>query len=236
MLRVLLLERSEEEAQETLQVLKQMSIPVSIEDVCYSMKETWEWWQTHPTPDVVISEVHVQDGPTLPFLQSLGIPVILIADSEVHALEAFKLPCIDYLVKSISPEQLSYSFQKFLWMQQGKPDRSYKTRFMVRLGDTISVRRVDEVAYFFADEKVVYLVTHDKRKYIIDFTLEQLISQLNPKKFFRVNRRFILHIDSVIKMKPSLARRIQLFTQPAFEQEIFIPKEKVSAFKQWLDA
>lgn len=235
MLRILLLERLEEEAQDTLSSLRQVNLPVSVEAVCYTMSDAWVWWQANPTPDLVISEVHLQDGPCIPFLQSLGIPVILMAHSEAHALEAFRLPCIDYLVKPWPVEALSYSLQKFLWMQQGRSNRSYKTRFMVRLGDTISVRRVEEIAYFFADDKIVYLVTHDKRKYIIDFTLEQLVTQLNPKKFFRVNRRFILHIDSVIKMKPGIARRVQLFTQPAFDHEIFIPKEKVAAFKQWLD-
>jgi DNA-binding LytR/AlgR family response regulator len=112
---------------------------------------------------------------------------------------------------------------------------NYKNRFLVKIGNNILFKNIDEIAYFFAQDKIVYLVAVDARQYIVDYRLEQLVSLLNPHIFHRVNRKFFVKIDAIQNIKQLSSNRLQLFLKPNFEQEIFISKEKVREFKEWLD-
>ncbi len=112
---------------------------------------------------------------------------------------------------------------------------SYKNRFLVKTGNHILFKNIDDIAYFFAEDKIVYLVAVDAKQYIVDYRLEQLETLLNPVVFYRVNRKFFVKIDAIQKIKLLSNTRLQLFLKPNFEQEIFISKEKVKEFKAWLD-
>ncbi|HEV7380677.1 MAG TPA: LytTR family DNA-binding domain-containing protein, partial [Dyadobacter sp.] len=107
--------------------------------------------------------------------------------------------------------------------------------FLVRFADTIHFKNVDEVAYFYADDKVVFLVSTDGKKYLIDNNLESLEEVLDPILFFRINRKVIARIESIQKVKTLLSYRLQVFLKPAFDQEIFVSKYRSQDFKNWLD-
>ncbi|AFK01533.1 response regulator receiver protein [Emticicia oligotrophica DSM 17448] len=112
---------------------------------------------------------------------------------------------------------------------------AYKNRFLVKIGNNILFKNIDEIAYFFAEDKIVYLVSVDAKQYIVDYRLEQLETLLNPYVFYRINRKFFVKIDAIQKVKQLTNNRLQLFLKPNFEQEIFISKDKVKEFKAWLD-
>ncbi|MFN3488837.1 MAG: LytR/AlgR family response regulator transcription factor, partial [Emticicia sp.] len=106
---------------------------------------------------------------------------------------------------------------------------------LVKTGSSILFKNIDEIAYFFAEDKIVYLVSNDAKQYIVDYRLEQLETLLDPHIFYRINRKFFVKIDAIQKVKQLPSNRLQLFLKPNFEQEIFISKEKVKEFKAWLD-
>lgn len=112
---------------------------------------------------------------------------------------------------------------------------SFKNRFLVKTGNNILFKSVDEIAYFFADDKIVYLVSNDAKQYIVDYRLEQLESLLDPHKFYRANRKFLVKIDAIQRIKSLSNSRLQLFLKPNIEQDIFISKDKIKEFKTWLD-
>ncbi len=118
-------------------------------------------------------------------------------------------------------------------LQKGKSN--FKNRFLVKTGNNILFKNIDEIAYFFAEDKIVYLVANDTKQYIVDYRLEQLETLLNPHVFYRINRKFLVKIDAILKVKQLSNNRLQLFLKPHFEQEIFISKEKIKEFKAWLD-
>ena len=114
-------------------------------------------------------------------------------------------------------------------------DKKYKNRFLVKFGDNIQFKNTEEIAYFFADNKITYLVLNEAQRFIVDYRLDQLQELLDPECFFRLNRKFVIKIEAVQKIKLLNNSRLQVFLKPNFEKDIFVSKEKATAFKTWLD-
>lgn len=114
-------------------------------------------------------------------------------------------------------------------------DKKYKNRFLVKFGDNIQFKNTEEIAYFFADNKITYLVVNEAQRFIVDYRLEQLQELLDPECFFRLNRKFVVKIESVQKIKLLNNSRLQVFLKPNFEKDIYVSKEKATEFKTWLD-
>ena len=70
---------------------------------------------------------------------------------------------------------------------------------------------------------------------IIDFTLEALEEVLAPALFFRVNRTYILNINNIQDVVMYSNSRLKIATQPAWDKEIIVSREKVGEFKDWFD-
>jgi DNA-binding LytR/AlgR family response regulator len=110
----------------------------------------------------------------------------------------------------------------------------WKTRFMASIGDRIRFLNESEIAYFQADDEVVFMVSHDKRKYIINYTLETLEGQLDPARFFRINRRYITHVDSIADIHKHFNSRLKLVLNPSPDDEILVSRARVQAFLSWI--
>jgi len=178
-------------------------------------------------------------------------PVIFITAFNDYALEAFKNKGIDYLLKPVSFADLSASLDKLkdlsIKLTWGKkldsiketvatlPQKSYKTRFMVKLGDHIRSITAEQIALLFADGRDVYLFTSDNKKFIIDYTLEGLEELLDPKHFFRANRSYIVSIHFIQDVVVYSNSRLKIVPSIKWEHEIIVSREKVNEFKSWFD-
>ncbi|OKL40505.1 LytR/AlgR family response regulator transcription factor [Pontibacter flavimaris] len=120
-------------------------------------------------------------------------------------------------------------------LQAQQPQQQIKSRFLVKQGQGIKVISVEEVAYFWAEEGVVFLVTKQGKRFIINYTLDQLEVQLDTALFFRANRQLIVHIDAVQEVRPYFKGRLSLLLQPAIDNDVIISSSKASDFKEWLD-
>lgn len=114
---------------------------------------------------------------------------------------------------------------------------SYKKRFLVKFGDKMQLKRVEEVGCFFADGKTAYLISmKNNRKYLVDHTLEELENRLlNPRLFFRINRKFILSIDAIADIRTYANSRLKITPVMPTEQELVVSRQKVNDFKKWID-
>ena len=117
----------------------------------------------------------------------------------------------------------------------GPEGRSFKSRFMVKLGDHIKSITIDQIGFFFADGRDVYLITNQLRKFIIDYTLESLEEILDPKIFFRINRSYILNINAIQDVVVYSNSRLKITPAVKWESEMVVSREKVSEFKEWFD-
>jgi DNA-binding LytR/AlgR family response regulator len=158
---------------------------------------------------------------------------------------------IDYLLKPVTLADLTATLQKLeslseqlRWSDAKKnqvvevlagKERSIKTRFMVKLGDHIRSITTDQISFFFADGRDVYLITYQLKKFIIDYTLESLEEVLDLKTFYRLNRSYIININAIQDVVVYSNSRLKITPNVKWEQEIIVSREKVSEFKEWFD-
>jgi len=123
-------------------------------------------------------------------------------------------------------------------LRQPAPTATYKSQFVVRVGEHLKVVPVEQVAYFFSLEKTTLLQSTDGRKYVVDYTMEQLETVLDPTQFFRLNRAYLARQAAIHDIIHYTNSRLQTVLRPAppeSEGPILVSREKVSVFKSWLD-
>lgn len=220
-----------------------------------TVADTVAWLQQfQENADLIFMDIQLTDGLSFQVFQEVAVkkPVIFTTAYNEFALDAFKVNSIDYLLKPITFTDLSASLKKLAALREqlrAEPDapemlqekysalktRSYKSRFMVKLGEHIRSVTTDQIGFFYADGREVYLVTDQGRKFIVDYTLESLEGLLDPKQFFRLNRTFILNIDAIKDVLVYSNSRLKITLTQAFDKEIIVSREKVSEFKEWFD-
>ena len=113
-------------------------------------------------------------------------------------------------------------------------EKSYKQRFTIKIGEHLKMIPIDEVECFFSENKGTYLHTSDNRDYLLDTTLEQLESELNPKDFYRVNRKFIIPLKTIKDIVVYSNSRLKVILPTFKTDEVIVSREKVNDFKEWL--
>ena len=111
--------------------------------------------------------------------------------------------------------------------------QAYKSRYLVKIGEHLKSVAVEDIRFFYAEGRIVFIITNENRKFIVDNTLEELINQLNPQKFFRANRSFIINFDHISDVIVYSTSRLRIKFPSEFEKEIIVSREKVSDFKAW---
>lgn len=207
------------------------------------------WLGENPAPDLAFMDIQLADGLSFEIFETVKIsfPVIFTTAYDEYALKAFKVNSIDYLLKPIDKTELARALDKFdgLKKQPGnsadisellksfnKPQ--FKTRFLVKQGQRLIPISTEEIAYFFAEDKLVFLVTAQRNKYAVDYTIEQLESQLDPQKFFRANRKVITSVQAVKDIHLSFNGKLKIYLKPDFSEEVFVSRERAADFKAWL--
>ena len=224
-------------------------------DKIESVEEAVEWFNTHSFPDLIFCDIHLSDGSSFEIFRQVEVksPVIFTTAYNEYALEAFKVNSIDYLLKPIDKSELEKAIKKYEELNKDHISRELenlsnllkntvsdsgktsKSRFMVKSGQTIRTISSEEIAYFLAEEGVVLLVTPEGKRYVVNYTLDQLEELLDPKNFFRANRQLITRIDAIKEVSPYFKGRLHLSLNPELKTDQIVSSNKASAFKDWLD-
>lgn len=224
-------------------------------DKIESVEEAVEWFNTHSFPDLIFCDIHLSDGSSFEIFRQVEVksPVIFTTAYNEYALEAFKVNSIDYLLKPIDKSELEKAVKKYEELNKDHISRELenlsnllkntvsdsgktsKSRFMVKSGQTIRTISSEEIAYFLAEEGVVLLVTPEGKRYVVNYTLDQLEELLDPKNFFRANRQLITRIDAIKEVSPYFKGRLHLSLNPELKTDQIVSSNKASAFKDWLD-
>ena len=126
------------------------------------------------------------------------------------------------------------NFKNLLSWQQQSNGTGYKKRYLVKRGiDYISIK-TEEIAYFYATHKLVCLVDNNGQKYILDQSLSDIEKQLDPSIFYRVNRKYIIQMNAIKRIKSSPKSKLLLEVYPSVSDEISISPENAAAFKDWM--
>jgi two-component system LytT family response regulator len=116
-----------------------------------------------------------------------------------------------------------------------QPQRPYKTRFLVRQGENLLPLPTAEAAWFWSRHDTVTLATHDGRRFVVDYTLEQLEGLLDPSQFFRLNRQLIAQLPAVRRLVPHFGGKLLVELAPAPTDDVVVSKERAGAVKSWLE-
>lgn len=214
------------------------------------------WFRKNKTPDLAFFDIQLADGLSFEIFEKIIIPcpVIFTTAYDDYALRAFKVNSIDYLLKPIDLDELSKAIQQYEQLKtsfsQSTPliqpetvkaaiemlQRKHKSRFMVKAGQRLHSVPVEEVLYFYHEHKLVWLKKTDLKKHSIDYTLDQLEHLLNPEYFFRLNRKFIVSFLAINEVLTYTNSRLRVLLKDfPKEEKILISREKVAAFKNWMD-
>ncbi len=210
------------------------------------------WLSAHPAPDLIFLDIQLADGLSFEIFRQTEVnaPVIFTTAYDQYALDAFRVNSIDYLLKPVKREELTRALEKFnktlaavmlpdlsqliRQLQPNAPVREFKRRFLIRFGDKIKAIDVDQVMYFFTEDKINYLRTRDNQTYPVDQNLDRLEELLDPKRFFRINRQFIVSIESIDQMYAFSKSRVKISLRPPSDGDTIVSTERSPFFKQWL--
>jgi DNA-binding LytR/AlgR family response regulator len=257
-MKVLIIEDETPAAEKLERYLKRLEESIEILSILQSVKESVAWFESNPDlADLVFMDIQLTDGKSFDIFEKTKVkaPIIFTTAYDEYAIEAFKVNGIAYLLKPITFEDIEEAFDKVhslksklsednkessddlnqILSKLGGQTQVYKNRFMVKIGDHIRSIPTPDIRIFFAEGRDAYLITQEGRKYIIDYKLEQLETILDPVDFMRVNRSFILKIDSIKDVIVYSNSRLKVLTEQEVDREIIISREKVPQFKAWID-
>ena len=219
-----------------------------------SVKSAVRWFESNPEPDLIFLDIQLADGLSFDIFDHLSIktPVIFCTAYDQYAIKAFKLNSIDYLLKPVDPEELEIALNKFeeLRRQSGLPTIDfneirnllsgsgsvYKNRFVVKIGDRITAIETKDIAFFYSEHKATYAQLTSGKSYLIDFSLDQLVEVLDPKQYYRLNRKYVASFQSIEDMRSYSNSRLKVKLKNCDDPDILISREKVTDFKNWLNS
>ncbi|OSY89412.1 two-component response regulator autolysis regulator LytR [Tenacibaculum holothuriorum] len=223
---------------------------ISIIKVLSSIKDATSWFQENENYDLVFMDIQLTDGLSFEIFNRATInkPLIFTTAFDEYAVDAFKVNSIDYILKPITFTDVSKAMNKFKNMQNlftpqevikkvvdEIATKKTKDRFLVRLGNHIHSIKTTDISLFYADGRTVYLVTNNNKKFILDYKLEDLMNVLNTDSFFRVNRTFIISINTIKDVVVYSNSRLKISPKVSVDKEIIVSREKVSLFKKWFE-
>ena len=250
---ILIIEDEEPAFRRLQKMLKELEPNHTMLNQIVSVSSAIKWFKENDAPDLIISDIQLSDGISFEIFKQVDIkcPIIFTTAYDQYAIEAFKVNSIDYLLKPVKKEELEKAVTKFknlipttsapaidinklLQSLQPATGTDYKKRFVVRYGEHIKTIDIEEVVYFYTEDKATFLCTKDARRFVVDFNLDTLDSILDPKVFFRINRQFIISIHSIAEMFAYSKSRVLIKLNPAAKHETIVSTERSADFKHWL--
>jgi DNA-binding LytR/AlgR family response regulator len=249
-MKLLIIEDEPASARRLKKLAEEIDPEIAVLDMLDSISASVEWFRHHTEPDLVLLDIHLADGLSFEIFKEVNIscPVIFTTAYDQYAIQAFKLNSIDYLLKPVKKAELAEAIRKFKKIQHaapgidlsqltamlGRAEKDYLKRLMIRIGQQIKVLEIKDVAYFYIDEKIVFGVSFGKDRYPMDLSLDQLEKQLDPERFFRINRGFIISLESIETMITYSKARIKIRLKPPCELESITSTERSAEFREWL--
>lgn len=219
-----------------------------------SVREAVEWFGANPEgADLVFMDVQLSDGLCFDIFKSVKVcgRVVITTAYDHYALDAFKVHSVDYLLKPIDTEALrgavdhcrtllspstpqaaiDYSQLAELFA----PKSTFKDRFLVKVGDKIILIKVENIAFFYSENKTTYLVTDENREYVVDDSLDAIEAKLDPKHFFRIGRSSIVSLEQIQVVTKHFSSRLKVQLRSSRRDDLFVSRARTNEFLEWLN-
>lgn len=257
-MKILIVEDEELAVRKLQKTLAEVDPSAEVVGTTESIQSTVEWLQKNQTPDLILMDIELADGQSFEIFKRVEVksPVVFTTSYDEFALKAFKVNSVDYLLKPVQREDLESALNKYrnikdLYtpanaqgdfnmdtlvkeLQQKLQPKEYRKRFLVKHAQKLVSIELEEIAYFFSDGRLNFFKTYDNRKFVVDYTLDELEEMLDPVKFFRISRSFYVSVESVDQIHDYFGNRLLLHLKPSVDKEALVSREKVSDFKKWM--
>lgn len=217
-----------------------------------SVEESIDWFNENQHPELIFLDIHLEDDLSFAIFEKVNIAssIIFTTAFDEYAIKAFKLKSIDYLLKPIVQEELNAALKKYREMKAGKPvqqdfhklydlivnkELPYRERFSVKVGNKIKTFLTEELAYFKSEAGFTTAYLKDGRAYDVEYSLDALRDEVDPKLFFRINRQMLLALTAIKEVHVFSKSRLKLDIEPKTQEDVYVSLDKVVPFKKWLD-
>jgi DNA-binding LytR/AlgR family response regulator len=252
-MKVVIVEDEHLSAQRLQGMLKKYDPSIEVRAELPSVAASVEWFKNNPDPDLVLMDIHLEDGQSFSIFETINlqVPVIFTTAFDEYTIKAFKVNSVDYLMKPLNYEELVAAIEKFkrihgeageektmgleqLLQSMQKKEPEYKSRFLVSIGSRLKTIETEDIQYFFSADKITFLVTKENQRFPIDYSLDKMAVMLDPKQFFRINRQMTVKLDAITNIHVFSKGKIKLDLNPATKEDVFVSMDKVVEFKEWL--
>lgn len=240
-------------------LIKQYESHIKILARLESIRDTVAYLKSNSQPDLMFLDIHLADGLSFGIFDQAKVecPVIFTTAYDEYALQAFRANSIDYLLKPINFDKLANAMDRYVnWFQTGSraqpsqmidvsmlkgllagdsQKKQYKSRYVVKRGEHLVAVPVEDILYFYSEDKATLFKTSEGKRYLIDPTLSEVEAQVDPEEFFRINRGMMVRFEAIKDMVSYSNRRLKLILHHPPESEVLVAREKVTEFKNWLD-
>ncbi len=252
-MKILIIEDEElavKKLQKTLLSIDETATVVGVTD---SIKSSVEWLQDNVPPDLILMDIELADGQSFEVFNLVDVksPVIFTTSYDEYALKAFKVNSVDYLLKPIQKEELQAALAKYKKLQEkSKTDvnidnlvkelqqklqpKEYRRRFLVKHAQKLVSIEIEDISYFYSDGRLNFFKTSDNKKFVVDYTMDELEEMLNPDRYFRISRSFYVSAACIDKIDDYFGNRLMLQLKPVVDKEALVSREKVTDFKKWM--
>lgn len=257
-MKVLIVEDEPLAAERLIELLKQYDDSLEILPPIDSVKQATQWFSQNNTADLAFMDIELADGISFEIFQSVmvTVPIIFTTAYDHYAVQAFKVNSLDYLLKPFDLNDISLAMQKFnshyhqaQYKEQLKTLKTvlrslerttgpeYKSRFIVKVGEHIKTVEITDILFFYSEHKATFTKTRDNKKYLLDYSLDRLEQLVDPREFFRVNRKYLVRfkaVEDIISYSNSRLKLILKNCDP--DEDILVSRDRVTDFKIWLDS
>lgn len=254
-MKILIVEDEELAVKKLQKTLLSIDRMVEVVGVTDSIKSTVDFMKQNPPPDLILMDIELADGQSFEVFNMVTVknPVIFITSYDEYALKAFKVNSVDYLLKPVQKDELEAALNKYKELNaaddhKSSPDinnlikelqnklqpKEYRKRFLVKQAQKLVSIEVDDIAYFYSDGRLNFFKTRDNKKFVVDYTMDELSDMLDPEKYFRISRSFYVSVDSIDQIHDYFGNRLLLNLTPALDKEALVSREKVMDFKKWM--
>ncbi|WP_291529941.1 LytR/AlgR family response regulator transcription factor [Bacteroides sp. UBA939] len=250
-MKVLIIEDERPASQKLKRLLKETDPGIEVVDILGSVEQSVNWFLENRSPELIFMDIQLEDGLCFEIFEKIRIktPIIFTTAYDRYALNAFKVNCIDYLLKPVNPYELRNAIDKFDAIHRTIQDYSKyesvihqlparnKERFLIKIGEHYKSVPTSDISCFYSLERSVFLFTNTGKSYPVDYSLDRIEQLVDSKLFFRVNRNFIVNYYAIQDMIAYSSNRIKIILANWREkEEIIVSRERVSDFlKVWMD-
>ncbi len=252
-MKILIIEDEPFAQTELLRLLEKTNYEFQVAGILDSVEDSVEWLKSNAEPELIFLDIQLSDGISFEIFRHIKIkaPVIFTTAFDEYAIQAFQLNSIDYLLKPIELDALKAALNKLEEMKSNlapspllnenilkdllqMQKHDYKSRFVAKMGDQIKSIGIEDIAYFYAEDNLVFVRCAGNERYIIDLTLELLEKEVDPKEFFRLNRGYLVRISAIRKVSKYFNSRLLIELEPQAEEKVLVSRVRVPDFMGWM--